>query len=66
MALLVNPALEPKTAKAIVKQGRLVEWMVELLLDPIRKIVSFTLPTGSLSSKNIRPWYEVSHNMLLL
>jgi hypothetical protein len=66
MALsLVDPALEPKTAEAIVKQGRLVEWMVELLLDPIKKIVSYTLPTGSLSS-NIRPWHEVSHTMLLL
>jgi hypothetical protein len=66
MALLVNPALEPKTAEAIVKQGRLVDWMVELLLDNIKKIVSWTLPTGSLLSSSIPPWHEVSLSMLLL
>jgi hypothetical protein len=62
---LLDPASGPKTAEAILKQGRLVNWMVELFLKRIKKIVSWTLPNGSLSS-SIRPWYEVSHLMLLL
>jgi hypothetical protein len=52
------------TASAIVKQGRLVNWIVKLLMERIKKIVSSTLQTGSLSN-NIRPWYEVSHMLLL-
>jgi hypothetical protein len=51
-------------AAAIVKQDRLVDWMVELFLEHIKKIVSGTLPTGSLSS-SIRRWHEVSHMLLL-
>jgi hypothetical protein len=47
---LIDPASGPQTAEAIVKQGRLVNWMVELLMEHIKKIVSWTLPTGSLSS----------------
>jgi hypothetical protein len=38
-----------ETAAAILKQGRLVDWMVELLLEHVKKIVSRSLPTGSLS-----------------
>jgi hypothetical protein len=49
-------ALGPKITaeEALLKQGRLVDWMVELLLENIQKIVSWSLPTGSLSS-SIRP-----------
>jgi hypothetical protein len=62
---LLDPALgSSKTAEAIVKQGRLVNWIVKLLMERIKKIVSSTLQTGSLSN-NIRPWYEVSHMLLL-
>jgi hypothetical protein len=61
---LLDPALGTKTSEAMVKQGRLVDWMVELLMEHIKKIVSLTLPTGSLSS-SIRPWHEVSHMLLL-
>jgi hypothetical protein len=60
---LLDPDL-PKTTKAVLKQGRLVDWMVELLMEHIKKIVSWTLPTGSLSS-SIRSWHEVSHMLLL-
>jgi hypothetical protein len=35
--------------EAIVKQGRLVEWMVKLLLEHVKKIVSSSLLTRSLS-----------------
>jgi hypothetical protein len=45
---LLDPDL-PKTTKAVLKQGRLVDWIVELLMEHIKKIVSWTLPTGSLS-----------------
>ena len=61
----LDPTLGPKEHdEAIVKQGRLVNWMVELLLQHVKKIVSSSLPTGSLSSR-IRPWHEVSHPLLL-
>ena len=60
-----DPTLGPKElAEAVVKQGRLVDWMTELLLDHVKKIVSSSLPTESLSSR-IRPWHEVSHMLLL-
>jgi hypothetical protein len=57
---LVDPTLGSKElAEAAVKQGRLVDWMVELLLEHVKKIVSSNLPTGSLSSR-IRPcWHEI-------
>jgi hypothetical protein len=61
---LLDPALGPKTAEAIVKQGRLVNWMVELLTERIKKIVSWNIPIGSLSG-SIRRWHEVSHMLLL-
>jgi hypothetical protein len=49
-------SVDPKqTAEAIVKQGRLVSWIVELLLDHVKKIVSRRLPTGSLSSSAKTP-----------
>jgi hypothetical protein len=52
---LLDPTLAPKeTAAAIVKQERLVDWMTELLLQHVKKIVSGRLPTRSLSS-NIHP-----------
>ena len=61
-----DPTLGPKELddEATVKQGRLIDWMVELLLEHVKKIVSSSLPTGSLSSR-IRPWHEVSHMLLL-
>ena len=62
---MLDPTLGPKqTAEAIVKQGRLVDWMVELLLEHVKKIVSWSLPTGSLSI-SIPPWREVLHLLLL-
>jgi hypothetical protein len=62
-----DPTLGPKDlAETItaVKQGRLVDWMAELLLEHVKKIVSSSLLTGSLSSR-FRPWHEVSHMLLL-
>jgi hypothetical protein len=48
---LFGLTLAPKeTAKAVVKQERLVDWMVELLLEHVKKIVSRRLPTRSVSS----------------